>query len=329
MAEQFQVVTNDGGALSGQLSPEIVEFSLSDGGSGSIQLDEVARIVPKRGKPIDPKDLNKWFRFDKPVFVYKNEDRIAGELQSESMEIHTSIGKIDVAMDSLRSIELNTGDNVNMATFVTTDGQTFTGVFYDQLSVKVWGDKIIKIAPTNLSTIFLMGGNVEAFSAEIPVNKSILKLSDAEFLFATIRSDEKPLEFRTAFGTRTIDPEQIKNLVYIPSLAGEMRIELWDGSELTGKLTADHILFDILGHDMEILPSMVVEFNNPIALPPESLRQKYVDLIKELGSPKFKIRQAAFEKLEKDADKINGLLDSHLEGANAETKSRLLKLLGP
>ena len=73
---------------------------------------------------------------------------------------------------------------------------------------------------------------------------------------------------------------------------------------------------------------MIGDYSNPNALPPESMRQKYLDLIDQLGSPKFKEREAAFERLERDADKIRGLLESRFEGADSETKSRLAKLLG-
>ena len=165
-------------------------------------------------------------------------------------------------------------------------------------------------------------------SGEIPTDKPILKLGEEEFLIATIKAEKQPLEFKTAFGVRTIDPSQISKLSYVPGLAGEVQIVLWDGSTLTGKLTAEHVVFEILGTDMKLLPSMIGDYSNPNALPPESMRQKYLDLIDQLGSPKFKEREAAFERLERDADKIRGLLESRFEGADAETKSRLAKLLG-
>lgn len=331
---KFQVISNDGSALTGKLEPAAVKFGLSDGGNGEIALDQIQRLVPKlpdflRSK--DPKEREKWFKFDQPLFVFKNDDRIAGEILSKDISIHTSIGELSLPLEKLRSIELNEDDGaLNTATFTTKDSQIFTGVFYQPMEIKVWTDKSIKVSPGNLKTIFLQGISSDAPpSAEVPTNKPYLKLNDTEFLFATIKSTEKPLEFQTAFGVRTMDPEQIAMLENVPGISGEMKIQLWDGSSLTGKLIGEKILFDILGGDMELAPAMVRNFTNPNAMPPESLRKKYVDLIQKLGSPKFAEREEAFERLEKDAEKIKGLLESQLkEAANAETRARILKLLG-
>lgn len=331
---KFQVISNDGSALTGKLEPSAVQFGLSDGGNGEISLDEIERLVPKLPEALrskDPKEREKWFKFGQPLFVFKNDDRIAGEILNKDVSIHTSIGELSLPLEALRSIELNQDDGaLNTATFTTKDGQVFTGVFYEPMEIKVWTDKSIKVSPGNLKTIFLQGISDEnSVAAEIPTKKSYLKLTDSEFLFATIKTTEKPLEFQTAFGVRTMNPEQIALLENVPGISGEMKIQLWDGSSLTGKLTADKILFDILGRDMELSPAMVRNFSNPNAVPPESLRQKYVDLIKQLGSPTFAERESAFERLEKDAEKIKGLLETHLEdAANAETRARILKLLG-
>ena len=324
----FQVVTNDGGALTGKLTPESIEFGLADGGSGEISLLDISRLVPKLPKVIDPKNKGKWFKFTQPVFVYKNGDRIAGELLSSELEIHLSVGEMLIPLANLKTIELTRNDDgSDRGEFLTADGQQFSGMFYKEIEVRVWDDTVIKIPPTDLKSIYLEAGNDTA-SGEIPTDKPILKLGEEEFLIATIKAEKQPLEFKTAFGVRTIDPSQISKLSYVPGLAGEMQIVLWDGSTLTGKLTAEHVVFEILGTDMKLLPSMIGDYSNPNALPPESMRQKYLDLIDQLGSPKFKEREAAFERLERDADKIRGLLESRFEGADAETKSRLAKLLG-
>ena len=324
----FQVVTNDGGALTGKLTPESIEFGLADGGSGEISLLDISRLVPKLSKVIDPKNKAKWFKFSQPVFVYKNGDRIAGELLSSELEIHLSVGEMLIPLANLKTIELTRNDDgSDRGEFLTADGQQFSGMFYKEIEVRVWDDKVIKIPPTDLKSIYLEAGN-DTETGDVPTDKPILKLGDDEFLVATIKAEKQPLEFKTAFGVRTMDPAQISQLRYVPGLAGEMQIVLWDGSTLTGKLTAEHVVFEILGTDMKLLPSMIGDYSNPNALPPESMRQKYIELIDQLGSPKFKEREAAFERLERDADKIRGLLESRFEGADAETKSRLAKLLG-
>ena len=325
----FQVITDDGGALSGKLMPESIKFGLADGGAGEISLLDVARLVPRLPATRKRKSDEKWFEFNKPVFVYKNGDRIAGELLSESLEIHTSVGKLEIPLATLKSIELERGDDGSeRGQFVTADGQKFGGMFYKEIEVRVWDDTEIKIPPSDLKSIFLEAASSTALGGDIPTNKPILKLNDDEFLFARVKTEAQPLEFKTAFGVRTIAPEQISKLSYIPGLAGEMKIALWDGSTLTGKLTADRVVFEILDTEMELLPSMINNYTNPNSIPPENMRQKYVELIKQLGSPKFQEREDAFKRLERDADKIKGLLESHVEGANAETKSRLFKLLG-
>ena len=324
----FQVITDDGGALSGKLTPDTIEFGLADGGSGEISLLDVSRLVPKISEVVDPKNKAKWFKFTQPVFVYKNGDRIAGDLLSTELEIHLSVGEMQIPLENLKSIELTRGDDgTDRGRFVTSDGQQFSGMFYKEIEVRVWEDNVIKIPPTDLKSIYLEASNID-LNADVPTDKSLLKLGEDEFLFARVKVEEQPLEFTTAFGTRTIAPDQISKLSYIPGLAGEMKISLWDGSTLTGKLTAERVIFEILETDMKLLPSMISDYSNPNAVPPESMRQKYVDLINQLGSPKFKEREDAFERLERDADKIRGLLESHFEDADAETKSRLAKLLG-
>jgi hypothetical protein len=72
---------------------------------------------------------------------------------------------------------------------------------------------------------------------------------------------------------------------------------------------------------------MIKAFINPLAMPPERVREQYIKTIRLLGSKKYQERAAAIRILEKDGAKIRGLLKSQLEHVDVETKARIWKLL--
>ena len=86
-------------------------------------------------------------------------------------------------------------------------------------------------------------------------------------------------------------------------------------------------MIKVFGKEREIAVEMIREFHNPMALPPESVRKEYLELIKLLGSKKYRERTAALKRLEKDKDKLRGLFKLQLDKVSIEAKSRLWKLL--
>ena len=68
-------------------------------------------------------------------------------------------------------------------------------------------------------------------------------------------------------------------------------------------------------------------FKNPMAQPPQAIKERYIKLIRQLGSKKYEERAAAVQTLEPDKDKIRGLLKSQLDKVDIETKARIWKLL--
>ena len=130
------------------------------------------------------------------MFVYKNGDRIAGELLSSELEIHLSVGEMLIPLANLKTIELTRNDDgSDRGEFLTADGQQFSGMFYKEIEVRVWDDTVIKIPPTDLKSIYLEAGN-DTETGGVPTDKPVLKLGDDEFLIATIKAEKQPLEFK-------------------------------------------------------------------------------------------------------------------------------------
>lgn len=325
---RFKVAANDGSVLEGQFEPDAIKFELSDGGQGEIETQQVTWLVPKLVGKFNKKEarLGKWFDFSSPIFVFASQDRLTGVPVSKTLNVHTEIGTLEVPVDLIRAIKLPTGNGDQQARFTTTDGQSFTGFLYDDIEVEIFDGSVKKVSPKNVTDIYL-SGEAPPRSSVLPSDRPYLKLSDRDLLYVDFQVDQKPLEFKTAFGTRAINPEQILMLTSTPGLTGGMNITLWDGSKLSGSLTSEDFMIKVLGQNKAVLAPMIRKFHNPMALPPEGIRQQYIKLIQQLGSKEYGERADAVRLLEKDAVKIRGLLKSQLELVDVEARARIWKLL--
>lgn len=327
-SENYAVAADDGSILEGKLSPEKVKFQLSDGGQGEIELKNIEALVPREPDMAKAKlrKPGQWFEFKSPVFAFVSQDRLTGTPINENLKVHTSLGVLDVPMKSVQTIEMEQGETQQQPKFTMVDGQSFTGFLYDDIEVKIFDGSTMKVSPKNLKTVFL-SGQVKPGSGKTPSDHPYLSLNGKDHLLVEFLTDQKPLEFTSLFGTQTISPEQILMLESSPGLAAGMHVTLWDGSKLQGKLTGKNLLVKVFGKEREIAVEMIREFHNPMALPPESIRKEYLELIKRLGSKKYGERASALKILENDKVKLRGLFLSQLDKVGVEAKSRLWKLL--
>ncbi|MFK7769136.1 MAG: hypothetical protein AB8B55_18085 [Mariniblastus sp.] len=323
---RYKVAADDGSLLEGTLSPEKVQFELSDGGSGEIDLKNVARLVPKLPNPAEKQKAGRWFEFKTPIFVFASNERLTGQFATDSFEIHTEIGKLDLPIKSIQSIQLARGDSGLSSKFVTMDGQRFSGLIYDEFEITIFDGSIRKVSPKELTAVFL-NDTTTAPRATGGKKQAYIKMGGDDFLYAELITGQQKLEFETDFGTRGINPNQISALKTLPGLKGGMQITFWDGSKLRGNLTSEHLVLKILEKEMKIPAQIIKEFNNPMATPPQAIRDRYIKLIRQLGSKKYEERSAAVQTLEPDKEKIRGLLKSQLDKVDIETKARIWKLL--
>ena len=324
---RFRVVGSDGSILDGKLSPEKIKFELSDGIEGEIEATQLDRIVPKLPPTLDDESWKKgkWFNFTKPVFVFTSGERLTGIVDKGFIVVHSEIGKINLPTDQLVSIK--NSDDGKPSKFLTKDGQTFSGLFYDIFEVKIFDGTVKKIAPKNLSSIFF--DENRPLTKRKSTSQAYLKLSGSDFLYVKLLIEKSPLEFATAFGNRKMNPEQIKSLKTQRGFKQMMDIVLWDGSKLRGELSNDSIWVEVLGREMEIPASQIDEFNNPMALPPKHVREKYIKLIGDLGNKKYDIRAHAIKTLGSEKEKLRGLLKSQLDKVSVEAKAQIWQLLPP
>lgn len=324
---RFRVVGADGSILDGKLTPNRIKFELSDGIEGEIDAGQLEKIVPKKSPAFAEENWKKgkWFEFSSPVFVFKSGERLTGSIEKGSITVHSEIGQIKLPTERLVSIR--NGKKGNPSKFVTKDGQAFSGVFYDLLEVTIFDGSIRKISPKDLETIYFdEPSKVTKTNAK---DQAYLKLSGNDFLYVKLLVDKQPLEFATAFGTRTMNPEQISSLKAKRGFDQSMDITLWDGSSLNGKLTNQSLWVELLGVEMKIPSSQIEEFENPMALPPNEVRQKYIKLIHELGSKKYGDRAKAIKILESEKAKLRGLFKSQIDLVSVEAKAQIWKLLPP
>ena len=327
-SDNYAVAADDGSILEGKLSPAKVKFQLSDGGEGEIELKNIEALVPREPDLAKAKQRKRgqWFEFKSPVFAFVSQDRLTGTPVSETIKVHTPIGVLDVPLKSVETIEMEQGETQQQPQFTMVDGQSFTGFIYDDIKVKIFDGSVMKISPKNLKSVFL-SGKTKTGSKSAPTDHPYLSLSRNDHLLVEFLTDQQPLEFESLFGKQPISPEQILKLTSEPGLAAGSRVTLWDGSKLQGKLTGKKLMIKVFGKEREIAVEMIREFHNPMALPPESTRKEYLELIERLGSKKYQERTTAFKRLEKDKGKLRGLFKSQLDKVNVEAKSRLWKLL--
>ncbi len=323
---RYKIASDDGSVLEGTLAPEKVKFELSDGGTGEIELKNVARLVPRIPDSTIKRKVGKWFEFKTPIFVFASNERLTGQFSTDHFEIHTEIGKLDLPIKSIRSIQLARGGAGLSSQFTTTDGQRFSGIIYDKFNIKIFDGSVREISPKELTAVFLndLSGKISKTSGK---KQAYIELNQNDFLYAELMTSEQKLEFETDFGTRVLNPEQISGLKSLPGLKGGMQISFWDGSKLRGDLTSDHLRLKILGKEMKIPAQIIKSFKNPMAQPPQAIKERYIKLIRQLGSKKYEDRAAAVQALEPDKEKIRGLLKSQLDKVDIETKARIWKLL--
>ena len=326
-SEKYAIAADDGSILEGKLTPEKVKFELSDGGQGEIELKNIEALVPKEPDMAKAKKRKQgqWFEFQAPVFAFVSQDRLTGTPLTESIKVHTSIGVLNVPFELIQTIEMEQGKSQQQPKFTMVDGQSFAGFIYDDIEVKIFDGSTMKISPKNLTAVF-MNGQINK-NQSLPPDHAYLKLDARGHLLIEFLTDQKPLEFTSLFGTQVINPEQVLALESSPGLAAEANVTLWDGSKLQGKLTGKNLMVKVFGKEREIAVEMIREFHNPMAIPPEAIRTKYLELIELLDSKKYGERSGSFKVLERDKEKLRGLFKSQLDKVGPEAKSRLWKLL--
>ena len=341
---KFKIAGSDGSLLEGELSPSQVKFELSDGIAGEIKTSEIDSLSTRKFLPATSADAksekptkkvakkfkkkrnaSQWFEFQKPIFMFTSQERLTGQLNKETFKIQSDIGELEIPVEIIQSVEFGKSGSDRQPRFITKDGQAFSGLIHDDFEVEIFDGTIKMVSPKSLTAIYL--AEPSAKSMRIGTDQAYLQLGRRDKLIAKLLADQKPIEFKTSFGNRAINPVQIKRLESKSGLTEQMQIELWDGSKLTGQLTSETIRMELLGRPVEIPGTNVKTFVNPMAMPPDALKEKYIKLIGQLNSKKYGERSAAAQTLEKEKTKIYGLLRSQLEHVDVETKARIYKLL--
>ncbi|MDB5303574.1 MAG: hypothetical protein JWM97_1123 [Phycisphaerales bacterium] len=269
------LVTTDGEAFGGMLQSPAIHLQLSSGQVTPIPLASISRMGYRKrlGEPSE-------FKYDQPMVLLRNGDRIGVEKPAGPVSVTTRYGSLAIKPEAIAALVF-TGEDQPVHQILLTDGSRFAGlVQQDPLEFKprtVAAGKPLSFPAAAVSRVQL-AAKVEEPAEDAPT----LSLSTSDRLVGTLAGK---LFLETAFDTIEINGAEIRALARAGSALGEVQVTLWDEATLSGRLKGDVIDVALKsGPTMRVPASLVDEYKQPQPQPPASILEKIRGLVADLAS---------------------------------------------
>lgn len=314
--------------------PDVYQALLTDGQlvCGTLEETTVDLIIPAAGtQQIPLADIAQWsyqitstkpdeMPFDGRLLILRTGDRLRFEGDSIDLKLRTRNGTVDLDPDALLAIDLdNEGHLLHRVKFL--NGSVLGGILEPQtLDLTLSLNAQRSIDRNHIAKILY------AEDDERPNPLTAVALANGDGLFG--RLVEKELNLDGPYGPITVQPPNLLSIEAIPAQQGWVRITMWNGTVLSGKLVQDSLTFQVdPGPQIVLDPAEIVAIARPNAIPPEEVVRQVEALVARLAAESFQERDAAQKQLEDLGPSIAPLLQDHLGGKDPEVKRRLEEII--
>lgn len=308
--------TTDGDVLGGALDKDKISLELSDGQMMEIPLAQISRVGFRKhpGEVDDP-------TYDKPFVLMRTGERIAIQMPTEPIMVHTRFGPMKLKPQTLTAIIFQNEENP-VHEICMDDGTKLAGLVDSvMLEAKLASsDQTIKFPLTSAARLQLKpeGGEVDESAPQ-------LKLTNDEVLVGSLVGK---LKLDTGFSLLTLDADGIKSLTKIKESPSDVQATLWDETSFRGQLQEPEITCVTKGGlEVKVPIALLEEYTQPLPKPSGAMVAKIKELATALNADDWKDRQKAQEKLVGMGSIAAGILKELRPTQPEEAQSRIDQIL--
>jgi hypothetical protein len=308
--------TVDGDVIGGTLQKDKLAFELSDGQPMEVPVAQVGRVGYRKrpGEPEDPV-------FDKPYVLMRTGERIAIQMPTDPITVHTRFGAMKLRPEQLTAIVFQNEENP-VHEVRLTDGTRLAGLVDSvMLEAKLGSsDQTIKFPLTSAAKLQFRPDPQEA-DDQAPQ----LHLSNEETLVGTLSGK---LRLDTGFSMLTLDAEGIKSLTKIKESPQDVQVTLWDQTSFRGQLQEPEVTCVTRGGlEVKVPLPLVEDYVQPLPKPSGQMIDKIKSLVTDLNAEDWASRQRAQDKLTAMGHIAAGVLREMRPNQPEEAQSRIDQIL--
>jgi hypothetical protein len=281
------LVTVDGQIFGGKLEKDTIDLELSSGQVTKLPLAQVTRLGYRK-RPAEPEE----WTFDKPTVLLRSGERIAVQMPSEPIAVHTRYGQLDLKPSVIASIAFQNDEN-GVHEIYLTDGSKFAGLVGGESFNMKLADSQAQAVTFPASTIakLVLTSKVTDPDESTPV----LKLANEDQLVAAISGQYK---LATAFDTLNLRGDQIKSITHSKTSPLDVVVRLWDETSVSGQLEEPELACLLKsGVSVKVPVALVAEYTQPQPKVADAMVDKVKPVVERLNADDWKARDEAQKQL--------------------------------
>jgi hypothetical protein len=308
--------TVDGDVIGGTLEKDKVAFELSDGQSMDVPINQVARVGYRKrpGEPEDPV-------FDKPYVLMRTGERIAIQMPTEPMTVHTRYGPMKLRPEQMTAIVFQNEEHAVHEVRLSDGTKLAALVDSVMLEAKLGSsDQTIRFPLTSAARLQFRPDTQDA-DDQAPQ----LRLSNEETMVGTLSGK---LRLDTGFSLLTLDGEGIKALAKIKDSPQDVQVTLWDDTSFRGQLQEPEVTCVTRGGlEVKVPIALVEDYTQPLPKPSGAMVDQIKKLVTQLNADDWSARQKAQDKLVTMGTMAAGILREMRPTQPEEAQSRIDQIL--
>jgi hypothetical protein len=322
------LVTRDGEIIGGCLENQRLDFELTTGQMLHVPWNQIARVGYRKSDD----EAEEW-NLDHALVELSGGDRLSIGIPQSPVEVATQFGLLSIPAAAIHSIAFADGDHETHV-IELTDGSRISGLVTarefelfvgpgraDGAGAGGGGEGGVGRIPASAIHRLQFNG----LPPEVEEDAPTLALAGGDLLFGTLRG---ALQLDTGFARIDVEAAQIRGLEHIEGRELEVRLEMWDGSTMSGQVqqpAIDAVL--TCGVPLRLPLALIGRYKQPYPHPSKALCRKFEQVLPKLASVDWRERDRAEAELIAMGPDAVGLLRELRASQPRETQTRLASLI--
>ncbi len=312
------LVTRAGEAFGGVLRAPVLHLQLSSGQITLIPINTITRFGYRKGVA-EPEE----FRYDHPMLILRNGDRIAVEIPADSIPAATRYGNLLLKPEAVGAL-IFAGEEQPVHEVLMNDGSRIAALIGKE-AMELRPLSIGAIKPISFSTASVSRLQLSSAIDEPTDQTAMMSLSTGDRLVGSLGGT---MELETTFDTIAINGAEVRGIHHAGSAPGEVQITLWDDATLSGRLKGDIVDITLKsGPTLHVPAALIEQYSQPQPQPPASIREKIQGMVADLGSDDWKCADCAAASLGAMGAKITSALKSMRSHQDKAVQDRIDKIV--
>ena len=318
------MLLEDGQAILGRPARASVAFRLPNGLEMKVPVKNIRQCSLRVREPKADAPAGKDAPSPRPMLaMLANGERLGCSAEAGELAIKADYGRVTVPFKALLRIEPPDLDPARpVRSVMLANGSIITGMIQsDEQGPKLRAGRETKIPLEAIDRLFSDGR-----SCDQSKHGTVL-MRNGDRLVGEIT--DKTLTVETADGKMTFEPRCTWNIRPDDADKGVVKVRLWTGSDVTGRLAEKELSFSggPDGTEMKLPVEKIASITTAGAMPPAGVAEQVLKLIVQLGAESYKDRQAATDSLIQMGPAIIPLLEKRSSDPDPEVRMRVQLIL--